>query len=127
MKKMLKSTVAAVMAVTILSISGIGASAYNDSASMTLRNVSGAPGNVTSGTLTIESNTNNSYYTSYDFAYDSSATVTVTTTNALSNSSVTLNKRNKSKTMSATARYSYITFQGNLSASSNESGTWSVS
>lgn len=122
---------ASLMAVASLSTCamGISASAYSNSASMTLRNVSGAPGNVTSGYLTINSKSGSaSYYTSYDFTNRTGATLGVSSTNAITNKSVSLNKNNRSGYMySVTARYSYITFYGNLTNSSGEAGVWSVS
>lgn len=130
MKSKFKKVITSILVVSSLavSITGLNASAYNETASMILRNVSGAPSNITSGSLTITYNSNNSYYTSYDFAYNnSSATLKVSTTNAISNTSVSLNRNKKSASLNAVARYSYITFSGNLSTSPNESGSWSVS
>lgn len=131
MSNKLKKIAASVIAVATLAVgaTGISASAYSNSASMTLRNVSGAPGNVTSGNLTINSKSgSSSYYTSYDFSSRTNATLTVSTTNAINNRSVKLTKSSRTGTLkSVQARYSYITFRGNLANSAGESGVWSVS
>lgn len=131
MKKTFKKIAASVMAAATLAVGSVGmtASAYSNTASMTLRNVSGAPGNVTSGYLSINSKSgSSSYYTSYDFAQRTGATLSVSTTNAISNKSVSLNKNSRTGTLSSVeARYSYLTFYGNLSNSAGESGIWSVS
>ena len=131
MKKRITKIAACLLASASLvtGVFGMSASAYNNVASMTLRNVSGAPGNVTSGNLTINSKEGSaSYTTSYDFANNTSATLDVSTTNAISNVRVTLNKNNRSKNLNnVEARYSYITFSGNLNNSYGEAGIWSVS
>ncbi len=130
MKMTAKRIAASVMAVASLAVGmvGMSAGAYSDSASMVLRNVSGAPGNVTSGTLTINTKSSNSYYTSYDFANSTSTTLYVASTNAISNKNVTLSKSKKAATISSVqGRYSYITFSGSLSNSAGESGIWSMS
>ena len=129
--KKIKKIFAGLMAVASLSVgmTGISASAYEDTASMVLRNVSGAPGNVTSGYLTINSTTGKAtYYTSYDFSNGTSASLEVSTTNAIENKSVKLTKNKRTGELEKVeARYSYITFYGNLTNSTGEAGWWSVS
>lgn len=131
MKRTLKKTFAALIAVATMAVgmSGISANAYSDTASMVLRNMPGAPGNITSGSLTINSKTGSANYTtSYDFAQRTGAKLTVSTTNALTNKSVELTKSLRSTEINnVEARYSYITFSGNLTNSYGESGVWSVS
>lgn len=129
--KKIKKIFAGLMAVASLAVgvTGISASAYNDIASMVLRNVSGAPGNITSGELTINSKSGKAtYYTSYDFSNGTSASLEVSTTNAIANKSVTLTKNKRTGELEKVeARYSYITFSGNLNNSYGEAGIWSVS
>ncbi len=129
--KKIKKVFAGLMAVASLAVgmTGISASAYDYTASMVLRNVSGAPGNITSGYLTINSKTGKAtYYTSYDFSNRTNASLDVSTTNAIENKSVTLTKSTRSAELkNVEARYSYITFYGNLSNSAGEAGIWSVS
>lgn len=133
MQKIFKRTAAAIMAAASLAVTMIGTSAsavtYPTTGSMVLRNMPGAPGNVTSGKFTIESKEGASNYTtSYDFVHRTGAVLTVSTVNALTNKSVTLNKDKRSDQIKyIEARYSYITFEGKLTNSDGESGIWSVS
>ena len=129
--KKIKKVFAGLMAVTSLAVgmTGISASAYNDTASMVLRNVPGAPGNITSTCLAINSKAGKAtYYTSCDFSNGTNATLTVSITNVIENKSVTLTKSNRSAVLeNVESRYAYITFCANLSSSVVESCIWSVS
>ena len=71
MKNVLKKAIATLTATVSLAVGvcSLSASAYDNSASMVLRNIAGAPGNITQGTLTINSVVGAAdYYTSFDFA-----------------------------------------------------------
>lgn len=126
-----KKVIAALIAATTCAIcsTGIIANAYSNTATMILRNVSGAPGNVLNGTLSINSNSSNSYYTSYGFIYNNSFTLTVRSTNALNNNNAkkVLTKSNPSDDISVVAKYNYITFTGSLSSTNSQSGNWYIS
>lgn len=133
MQKIFKRTAAAIMAAASLAVTMIGTSAsaveYPRTGSMVLRNMPGAPGNVTSGKFTIESKEGASNYTtSYDFVHRTDAVLTVSTVYAITNKSVTLNKNNRSVQIKyIEPRYNYIVFKGDLTNSEGESGIWSVS
>ena len=130
MKNVLKKAIATLTATVslVVGVCSLSASAYDNSASMVLRNIAGTPGNITHGTLTINSVVGAAdYYTSFDFANGTSATLLVETTNAIGNVDVELNRNNRSATLRVEARYAYITFEGTLNNSAGESGVWSVS
>lgn len=129
--KKIKKVFAGLMAVTSLAVgmTCISASAYDDTASMIIRNVPGAPGNITSACLTINSKPGKAtYYISCIFSNGTNPTLTVSTTNVVENESVTLTKSNSSVVLrDVIPRYAYITFCANLSSSVGESCIWSVS
>ncbi len=132
MKKTFKKIAACLMATASLGTCLIGMSAnasYPNSNSMILRNVSGAPGNITSGNLKIAYTSNGNYGTSYGFAANnSSAEVEVTCSNAKNTPSVTLNTRDSSASFNNIEVNStvYASFDGVLSTPPSEWGTWEV-
>lgn len=119
------------MAVASLAVgmTGISASAYENSASTILRNVPGAPGNVTSANLKIAVTSNGNYGTSYGFGANiSDSKVTVTIVNAANSPSVELTPNEPSAVFYNISVNSsvYASFNGVLSGPSGQYGTWYV-
>lgn len=136
MKKMFRRSLAAVMAVASLAVGvvGMNTSAYNNSASMEIRDVSGAPGNKTSGTLTIKKASDNNYYTEYSCSsYSNAAYLTVTGTNLYNiytggapTTDIVPSSWLNYAAIGGTTSYDYATFSAKLYNSSGTAGVWYV-
>lgn len=129
MTKRFKKIAVSVMAVTTLAMGTIGmnVSAYDDSDSMILRSAIGAPGNVGSGTLKINTVAGGNYFTKYSFLNNTNAYVSVFATNASNMPSVTLDKGDNDAYFYniQVNNKIYARFDGYLNGD-NEWGTWRV-
>ncbi len=129
MTKKFKKIAVSVMAVTALAMGTISmnVSAYYDSDSMILRSAIGAPGNVGSGTLKINTVAGGNYFTKYSFSNNTNAFVSVFATNASNMPSVVLDKGDNDAYFYniQVNNKVYASFDGHLNGD-NEWGTWRV-
>lgn len=127
-KRIIVSLVAALSLVTGVTAISASAADYPSSASMTLRNAAGAPGNVTSGNLKVSVNGSGNYETSYGFSVGGNSKVKVVFANSPNKNTLTLKPGSSSARFNGVKSNSpvYASFDGTLYDTSNEWGTWVV-
>lgn len=134
MKNILKNTIATLTVAVSLTVGvcSISTSAvdYPSSNSMTLRYISNAPGNVTSGNLKISVNSSGNYQTCFSFSKGNRGSrVEVVFANSENKNTVTLTPNSKCANFNGVKSTSsvYATFNAILYHDGDESGIWSVS